>query len=158
MLWSSNDVTQQGSRPKTKLGVTGRIMRISFAVYLSPLLLLASANSAHATAMLEPQRITTTVEFDNGDRLILRCPAEEKSCQLDLLVNRKQFNFGQADIGAVILPYRFSLYSGPFSGRDEYFSFEIEVECPEDSDSVCTADVLVEAGEPLVVKIWGAKQ
>ncbi|MBP9714817.1 MAG: hypothetical protein KBD60_14215, partial [Sterolibacterium sp.] len=22
MLWSSNDVTQQGSRPKTKLGVT----------------------------------------------------------------------------------------------------------------------------------------
>ena len=133
-------------------------MRISFAVCLSSILLLASTSSALATAMLEPQRITTTVEFDNGDRLILKCPTEERSCQLDLLVNRTQFNFGQDDIGAVILPYNFSLYSGPFSGRDEYFSFEIEVECPEDSDNVCTANVLVETGKPLVVEIFGTKQ
>ncbi|WP_237249774.1 dihydrofolate reductase, partial [Salmonella enterica] len=29
MLWSSNDVTQQGSRPKTKLAITGVELKIS---------------------------------------------------------------------------------------------------------------------------------
>lgn len=133
-------------------------MRILSTAFLSTLLLLASTNSVFASAMMEPQRITTTVDFDNGDRLILKCPMEAESCQLELLVNRKQFSFGRDEIGAVILPYEFSLYSGPFSGRDEYFSFEVQVECPGDEDSVCTANVLVETGRPLVVNVWGSKQ
>ncbi|MCC6506296.1 MAG: hypothetical protein BWZ07_03016 [Alphaproteobacteria bacterium ADurb.BinA280] len=134
------------------LGVTGTIMRTSLAIAF-PILLLASANGVLATAMIEPQRVKTTVEFDNGDRVVLKCPAEEKSCRIDLLVNLRQFSFGQAEIGAVILPFNVSLYSGPFSERDEYFSFEVEVECPEDSNSVCAANVLIETGKPPLVKI-----
>ena len=46
-------------------------MRTSLAIAF-PILLLASANGVLATAMIEPQRVKTTVEFDNGDRVVLK--------------------------------------------------------------------------------------
>jgi hypothetical protein len=123
---------------------------------LAWLLLLALVPSlAGATAMTEPGRRSFSVAFDNGDRLAIDC--DEEQCVLSLLVNGQRFRFDRADLGVRdIYPDEARLYSGFASGRDQYFSFDVSVACPEEVQPhfySCSANALVQEGKPLEVDI-----
>ena len=103
--------------------------------------------------MLEPHRQRTVISYENGDELKLECPLEQPSCVASARVNGVHFRFSQADVGAVILPFGGTLFSGEHSGRDQYFSLELAVECTDGSSGTCEATLLVEQGKDLQVEI-----
>jgi hypothetical protein len=116
---------------------------------------------ACATPMIEPARDQLRVEFENGDSATILCRhVEDDPCALDLRVNGRNFHFDSASLGAGILPERVILYSGPNSGRDKYFSFDVSVVCPEEvmlEDYDCEASVLVQHDKPHEVDIHRRK-
>ena len=119
--------------------------------------LLLSFLHASATAMMEPHRIRTVVTYANGDELNLLCPLEQESCSVAVRVNGVDFHFSQEEVGAVILPYGGTLFSGEHSGRDRYFSLELSVECADASGDICKASMLVEQGKVPQVNIHSAR-
>ena len=125
---------------------------IRVAVTLGCLLCPAIANG---TAMIEPERKSLVVAFENSDLLSIYCERPSTNCKLELVVNGKNFKYELEELGAEPQPIRGNLYSGTFSGRDAYFSFEVTVECPEDlSESVyCIAHGVVGNGELQDVRI-----
>jgi hypothetical protein len=114
-----------------------------------------SPSLASATAMMEPVRHSFRIDFDNGDRLSIDWGNDEYV--LSLLVNGKGFQFDAAALGVTaIYPDDANLYSGPNSGRNKYFSFDVSVACPEEVQPYfysCKASALVQQGKPLEVDI-----
>jgi hypothetical protein len=111
-------------------------------------------SQAHASPMLEPTRHKLTIEFNNGDVLSVACKNNTRECRLKLHVNRKSFTYGSPELnGLSLLPEHAFLYSGPGSGREKYFSFEVSVLCPEDQEgkppSDCYANGAVRDGKLL---------
>ena len=87
--------------------------------------------SAIATSMMESFRSALTIDFENGDSLIVHCESPDDPCVLRMNVNGKEFEYDSSQLGAEPLPEHANLYSGLFSGRDEYFSFSVSVLCPD---------------------------
>jgi len=112
-----------------------------------------AAPLASATSMLEPHREKVLISYANGDTLTTECPIEVGSCAVVAKVNGKRFRFSAGEVGANILPFDATLFSGEFSGRDKYFSLVLSVECPDDLERVCEANLLLEHGKAAVVSI-----
>jgi hypothetical protein len=109
---------------------------------------LSSCSPAMSTSMTEPIGRAMVVTYQNGDSLQIHC-SKLGQCLLHLLVNGVKFDFDDKQLnGARPIPVRGFLYSGSFSGRDSYFSFEVSVDCREEDREgpydYCYATALVE--------------
>ena len=123
-----------------------------FVLVRIPLIALSvlASSMALSKAMMEPYRESLIIEYANGDTLEISCKNNATKCLLRLQVNGEEFIYDPAALGASITPRHAILYSGHHSGRSEYFSFQITVECPDSEETQmyrCIARALVDDGQ-----------